>query len=138
MMKRNKIGVIVLFGILCLGLVACGKNRNQMDKDELKDSEYITGSSDKFDDEGNISEADTNTIFDDGEEGNASQSVDKDSSSSQTPEKKDEKDTQNTEKTDNENDEEVEQDTNKDNDKETDKETNKETNKEDEGWTGFY
>ena len=51
MKRKYVIGISVLVVLLCLGLTMCAIFKSsETDKDELKDSDYITGTSDKFDD----------------------------------------------------------------------------------------
>lgn len=147
MKRKYIIGIIVLIATLCLGLTMCGiKNWLQRsDKDELKDSEYVTGSSDKFDD----TDADTNLPFDDSEEGNASpdagdskeSNADKMTDSvNSTTNDADDKKTENSDGNSNSTEEDKQPESEKEDNKEDSKEEDEkeEVNKEDEGWTGFY
>lgn len=81
MKRKYAIGIGVLVVLLCLVLTMCGiKNWLQRpDKDELKDSDYITGTSDKFDDivedsgeeeKSDESHVDKNAPVDDSDDGN--------------------------------------------------------------------
>ena len=126
MKKKYIIGIIVLIAALCVGLTMCGiKNWLQRpDKDELKDSEYITGTSDKFDDTVDDSEeepsdesyADKNDIPNGSDKDNNSSDVTAGNSNSDVEEKQPESENENNKEEDNK----------------------EEVNKEDEGWTGFY
>ena len=128
-MKKKRyyaVGIVLLVMLLSIGLVMCKKNYNlsEQDKDELKDSDYITGTSDKFDDTVDDSEeepsdeshADKNDIPNGSDKDNNSSDVTAGNSNSDVEEKQPESENEN----------------NKDEDKK------EEASKEDEGWTGFY
>ena len=128
-MKKKRyyaIGIVLLIVFLSVGLVMCKKNNNLsgQDKDELKDSDYITGTSDKFDDTVDDSEeepsdeshADKNDIPNGSDKDNNSSNVTTGNSNSDVEEKQPESENENNKEEDNK----------------------EEVNKEDDDWTGFY
>lgn len=121
MKKKYIIVSAILLAVLCLVIAICGlhKGLNDTDKDELKDSEYITGTSDKFDDTVDDSEeetsdeshADKNDIPNGSDKDNNSSDVTAGNSNSDVEEKQPESENEN---------------------------NKEEVNKEDDDWTGFY